>query len=126
LDGVNGHSPFTDFTKDAIRVAIEAIKRGTVKGGAEPDMPLMAREVVEPVVGVLGQPKPGKEAGRLLDGGFQTAAHSFEIHFSVSSVHEWKFTGQPFAQKIARDLAGLVCLGQSQTRDFQASRGGHE
>jgi len=65
LNCIDRHAAFADLAEDTVRVAVQAIERRPVKGGAEADGLLLAREVVETPVGVSGQSQPGKQAGRL-------------------------------------------------------------
>jgi hypothetical protein len=62
---VDGYAAFANFAKNAIRVAVQPVKRRTIKSRAEPQAVLMLREIMESPIGVLGEAQTGKKAGWL-------------------------------------------------------------
>src|SRR5437762_10040186 len=88
LEGVNGHPPFADLAEHPVGIAVEAVKGRTVEGGAEPNVFLMSREVVEALVAVFSQAEAGEEAGgffgfRISDFGFRLF---LKVHLPVGAV----------------------------------------
>ena len=55
LDGVNRHTAFADFSKNAVGVAVDAVKCRAIERGAEPMRPLVLRQIMEPLVRIFGQ-----------------------------------------------------------------------
>ena len=56
LDRVDGHPPFANFAEHAIRVAVQPIECRTIESRAQPDISLLAGQVMEALVRVLGDP----------------------------------------------------------------------
>ena len=120
--GIQRHAAFADFPEDAVGVAVEAVECRAVESGAESDVFLMAREVVEAVVGVFGQGQPGEKARGFL-GVF--CAGIYQVHFAISGVHEREFTGQSFSIEVAGDFTRFIGQRQGQARQFQGGGDGY-
>src|SRR5947207_534622 len=126
VNRINGHAAFADLAEDTVRVAVQAVERRPVEGGAEADGFLLAREVVETPVGVSGQSQPGKQARRLFNLGSRISdLGSLKIHLGIGGAYERKLAGQSFTVEITRDFSGFIRLRQGQPRKFQTGGRGH-
>ena len=122
--GVDGETAFADFSEDAVRVAVDAVKGRPVEGRAEARAALVTGEIMKTLVRIFGQTEAGEEARRFfrflrLHSGVavpaifrvavfsvrarfaKTAAFRFaqrlEIHFAIGAVGEGKLARQTFA-----------------------------
>ena len=127
LDGVDRDAALADLPEHAVGVAVQAVQRRPVERGAQPRAALVAGEVMEAFVRVLGQTKAGKEAsgffrlfhllvrcGVAVLPVFRVAvlsvgavllavaatfglAQRLQIHLAIRAVREWEFARQSFA-----------------------------
>ena len=125
FDGVDGYAALADLSEDAIRVAVEAVERRAVEGGAEADAALVMGEEVEARVGVLREAEAGEEARRLLGRDVAGGTGALPIHLAIDGVCEREFAGQSVAEHDPRDLAGLVRHGQGERGQFEAGGCAH-
>src|SRR5215472_14540412 len=66
FDSVDRDAAFADLPEDAIRIAVDAVKCGAVKRGAESLRALMPCEVMKTFVGVLSEHQSREQARRFL------------------------------------------------------------
>ena len=66
LDRVDRHAALADLADHAVGVRIDAVKRRTVKGGAETFRALMRAQEMETLVRVFREHEAGEEPRRLL------------------------------------------------------------
>ena len=66
FDGVDRHAAFTDFAENAVRIAIDAVKRRPIERGAEALRALVRAEEMESLVRVFREHQAGEQARRLL------------------------------------------------------------
>src|SRR5439155_3290069 len=66
FDRVDRDTALANFSENAVRVAVDAIKCRTIECGAESMRSLVAGQVMETLVRVLGQHQTGAQTGRLL------------------------------------------------------------
>jgi hypothetical protein len=52
---IAGHAALADFSENAVRVAVDAIKCRSIEGGAESVSALMPGQIMETFVRVFGQ-----------------------------------------------------------------------
>jgi hypothetical protein len=70
--GINCYAAFSDLTEDTVRIAVEAVERGSVECGAETHGSLLMGEIVEAFVRVFGKSEASEKPCRLLAGRWQS------------------------------------------------------
>src|SRR5207244_3232346 len=138
FDRVDRDTALANFSKNAVLIAVDAVKCRTIECGAEPMRSLVAGQVMETLVRVLRQHQTGEQTGWLFRLRhslvdllrlrfavlFKTfhLANRLEIHLAIGAVQKWKFARQPFTKQKARDLTRFIDFGKRESRQRQSSR----